>query len=653
MVESFGLTWLDVGNVIWLSTAAASVALLGVWTVRKTSAPAAQAMTIAAALVVVSAPLLGMLGSRQMGLLRLAPKVTTNKTPEFSGQLVPAAQVESPHQDPVQAAEPTGQNPMEVSASVSFSLLDALMLLWSFGCFVALSRQVVMCAAAWRLRRECIPTGSSILKMADRLCQKIGIPAPMIAESRRTTIPVALGPIHPIVILPEGMAMHVSPSELEAALCHELGHIAGKHHWTALLQMTAEVLFWWHPLVRLLGRVQEALQEEIADNFVLASGSERESYARFLLKLAQEQIPPESRVGLAIIASRSTLSDRVESLLRTERPIMTHLSSVARRSLSVSAAVVAVGLLLITIRVSQAASEETPQPQSSGTITVQSFKAGKEVPIGKAQILRPADKPPTIVYPASRSSTDTIEIKNGTHVAVAEGLEWQGKIAYLSLTFDLVVVDAKTKKCLWSRSVGAFWDTITFENVADAGQKPRWELTLRSSARPEYQRNYDLETGDTRELKGGPPDPEGKPLTPRKTWKGSAGVSDQKAYRLVRSAQEWDKLRAELFGEEPKDIPASIDVDWSKETLLVCYAGKSSNWNGIDVEQAVENNDRVLLRLRRWTYQTIGESVEEHPYGLIVLPKRETKPYVLEYNQQRLIGGPAIWREFMRLQLKD
>jgi hypothetical protein len=64
-----------------------------------------------------------------------------------------------------------------------------------------------------------------------------------------------------------------------------------------------------------------------------------------------------------------------------------------------------------------------------------------------------------------------------------------------------------------------------------------------------------------------------------------------------------------------------------------------------------ENDKRILLRLERSSYQTLGAAHEEYPYGLIVLPRREGKPYILEYNTQSYIGGPPIWKEFTRLTL--
>jgi len=287
----------------------------------------------------------------------------------------------------------------------------------------------------------------------------------------------------------------------------------------------------------------------------------------------------------------------------------------------------------------------------SGSFKTESFSNGKAIPLQEPIISQEPGQPPKIIYGPSRESTGWVEARGGQS-AIDEGIEWQGKKAYLTLTFDVVVVDTKTRKTLWSDSVGAFWNTITFVNLAKDNEAARWALVLGAKAHPDYQQRYDLETGKKLELVGGPVLPEGKTLVPRRVWKGSAGLVDTKRYLLITSADVWTALRTELFGAMPKDIPTALDIDFTKEVLLVCYAGKASNWAGISVELAVESDDRLVVRLERHTYQTLGKGKEEHPYGLIVLPRLTDKEYVLEYNRQNLIGGPPMWKEFIRLSLK-
>ena len=63
-----------------------------------------------------------------------------------------------------------------------------------------------------------------------------------------------MGLIHPLVILPEGLIEHLSPSALADVLVHESAHILRLDPLVGLLQRLAELIYWPHPLVHLLNR---------------------------------------------------------------------------------------------------------------------------------------------------------------------------------------------------------------------------------------------------------------------------------------------------------------------------------------------------------------------------------------------------------------
>ncbi|MFO0814515.1 MAG: hypothetical protein U0796_14940 [Gemmatales bacterium] len=288
-------------------------------------------------------------------------------------------------------------------------------------------------------------------------------------------------------------------------------------------------------------------------------------------------------------------------------------------------------------------------PPAAGSFKTEST-SGRRYPGTRNVIDDQKEGPPRITYGATRESKAWVTTTQGRQVAVDDGITWQGRKVYLTLTFDLLVVDTTNSKTLWSDSVGAFWDTITFKNRAAEGQPPVWTVVLSSSRQPGYEQPYELETGKKLPLRGNSACPEGTPFTPRKVWSGSGGKATAKTYQLVKSAEEWNKLKSELFGDSVRDLPTARDLDFTKEMLLVCYAGKASNWMGIDVDLAVANDSRVLLQLHRQTYQSFGQTKEEYPYGVVVLPRSPGKEVVLEYNRQNLIGGPPMWKEFMRLK---
>lgn len=277
------------------------------------------------------------------------------------------------------------------------------------------------------------------------------------------------------------------------------------------------------------------------------------------------------------------------------------------------------------------------------------------IPISDPKIAREEGKPPIIVYPPSRASKKWIDVGEFM-VGVDGGIEWQGKTAYLSLTQNLVVVDAKTEKTLWHAGESAFWDTVTFENMAKANEPAQWAVVLKSSWLPRYSQCYDLTSGKRFALRGGPPLPPGTVLKPRKSWSGSAGVQKEEIRKLVGSAEEWSKLRKKLFGDKPQEIPEANEIEFTTEMLLVLYLGETICRDGLSPALIVEGEQNLLVRVKVHGYQiaAIGKDSKiptEHPYGLVILPRRPKKPVVLEYNEQHYINGPELWKEAARLTL--
>jgi beta-lactamase regulating signal transducer with metallopeptidase domain len=157
---------------------------------------------------------------------------------------------------------------------------------------------------------------------------------PEIAASSLVRGPVVLGPLRPLVLLPEAMATTLDDGELRDVLLHECAHLVQRHHWLCWAQRLAVVLFWPHPLVhRLCGELDRA-REELCDNFVLRhSGAPH--YARTLLTVACSAPPVESAPAGSLLnggaqrqrparrVEASSLESRVVSLLDCRRETRT------------------------------------------------------------------------------------------------------------------------------------------------------------------------------------------------------------------------------------------------------------------------------------------------------------------------------------------
>jgi beta-lactamase regulating signal transducer with metallopeptidase domain/peptidoglycan hydrolase CwlO-like protein len=106
---------------------------------------------------------------------------------------------------------------------------------------------------------------------------------PLLAESAAVLVPVTLGVMRPVILLP-GDWREWGSDKLNAVLAHELSHIG---RGDALMQRLAKLhraIFWFSPLAWWLDRELGRLAEEASDEAALAGGADRERYAEILLR---------------------------------------------------------------------------------------------------------------------------------------------------------------------------------------------------------------------------------------------------------------------------------------------------------------------------------------------------------------------------------
>jgi hypothetical protein len=266
-------------------------------------------------------------------------------------------------------------------------------------------------------------------------------------------------------------------------------------------------------------------------------------------------------------------------------------------------------------------------------------------------------EPPSIEYGGSRESSTWVETPIGK-VAVDKGVEWQGIKVYLSLTFDLVAVDAKTGKTLWSEMVGMFWTRVGFKLVEVSPGKKTWAVELKPARRDNHKidavQYHDLRTGKKLDIPGLVPKASGRPFKPRAEWSGATCAVGKPFQSLISTAEVWEKLKARVFvGSEfgkisfmrspEKSNPLGVE----NEVVLIVSAGDTWNSRGIAWAESYEDEKRVLLRVRHEHYQTMGGADAVRPWGVFVLPRRQ-KAYEVEIDVHEYIGQPPVWKKIFR-----
>jgi len=91
----------------------------------------------------------------------------------------------------------------------------------------------------------------------------------------------------PVVALPEDLSSHLSDSELEAVLVHELVHVSRRDNLISNLQMLLCSVLWFHPLIWLIDRRALTERERSCDERVIQLGMACNTYAASLLKVVR------------------------------------------------------------------------------------------------------------------------------------------------------------------------------------------------------------------------------------------------------------------------------------------------------------------------------------------------------------------------------
>src|SRR5688500_18664854 len=119
------------------------------------------------------------------------------------------------------------------------------------------------------------------------------------------------GLLRPVILLPPD-AKNWPPNELNAAIIHELAHVARFDWATQCLSRLIAAVYWFHPLVWMLRRQLILEAERACDDAVLRS-SEATEYADQLVLLAK-RLSTGNQPALAM-ANRADLAARVGAVL--------------------------------------------------------------------------------------------------------------------------------------------------------------------------------------------------------------------------------------------------------------------------------------------------------------------------------------------------
>lgn len=173
--------------------------------------------------------------------------------------------------------------------------------------------------------RETIPADSYWQFRLKELSARMGITSAIhIMESGIAKVPMVIGHLKPLILIPLGMLASLPQAELEAILIHELAHIRRRDYLVNILQSLLEIIFFFNPAILWVSSLIKKEREHCCDDITIATASSKVVYIKALVA-CQEYTHEQPKYAMALNGEKKHLLSRVKRLAVNDRKPITYI----------------------------------------------------------------------------------------------------------------------------------------------------------------------------------------------------------------------------------------------------------------------------------------------------------------------------------------
>ncbi|MEP7011319.1 MAG: M56 family metallopeptidase [Acidobacteriota bacterium] len=182
--------------------------------------------------------------------------------------------------------------------------------------FVGVGLLAIYHLGGWRQVRRLAGTGRPVsAELAARVAELgrlLGVSRAVgLVESAAVSVPVVIGWLRPVILVPASTLVGLAPWQIEAVLAHELAHVRRNDALANLLQAAVETLLFFHPAVWWVSTQVRVEREHCCDDLAVGLCGNPLNYARALADLEGLRAPLPRWV---LAANGGSLLDRVRRL---------------------------------------------------------------------------------------------------------------------------------------------------------------------------------------------------------------------------------------------------------------------------------------------------------------------------------------------------
>lgn len=234
------------------------------------------------------------------------------------------------HDQQIQGNIPlTGAEPVDLlqKAVRYFSgYASTIVMIWFL---VICARSIQLFAGLYSIKRirntQVSPAGVYWENRVKTLALQFGITQVVqIVQSGIVKVPMVVGHLKPLILVPIGLINGLSEKEVEAIICHELAHIKRRDYLVNILQSLMEIIFFFNPAVLWISKLIREERESCCDDMTISSTHDKVNYISALIS-CQEFQPGNPEYAMAISGKNDQLVQRVKRMVSNDSPSLNRI----------------------------------------------------------------------------------------------------------------------------------------------------------------------------------------------------------------------------------------------------------------------------------------------------------------------------------------
>lgn len=188
---------------------------------------------------------------------------------------------------------------------------------------------------------QVLPIDAVWEKHLERLTARLRIPRKVqLLISTHIQVPVMIGFLKPLILLPVAMFNNLTAEQLEAILLHELAHIKRNDYLLNIFQSIVETILFFNPFIWWITKNIRLEREHCCDDLVIASQVQPLQYAKALVALEEYRLTVNA-LAMAAADNKQHLFHRIKRIMEMKTKNINYTQKL------LAVLIIAIGLITI------------------------------------------------------------------------------------------------------------------------------------------------------------------------------------------------------------------------------------------------------------------------------------------------------------------